>query len=471
MASQALLPLVYDGLVAYRRVGGVAGAQIVPNLAESVPRPADGGRTYAFRLRRGLRYADGTAVRASDFRASLERGLRLKEGSREAYAVLRGATPCNQQHCDLSPGIVVDDAARTIVMRLRRPDPELLHRLALPFAAVLPNGGPGAGDPPPPGTGPYVVDGSRLVRNPRFRSWSNDARPPAFADAILMQPRKPERADVRIGYAPQDPAELSALTTRHGGRLRADPTLLSQWLFLNAREPPFDDARVRQAFNFAVDRQRIVELVGGDEAAGVTCRILPLGLPGHRPECPFTAGGPDAAGWQGPDVARAQQLVRESGTRGMQVELRLAQEFGPIGPYLRDVLRDLGYRIRLRVLEDTGEYFEGLARSGPDAGIIGWIGDTLASSNFIQPNFTCGSPLNHSGLCDRRLDAIVERAYHEPDPARADVLWDRVERRLTTLAPAVPLLHGRRVTILSDRAGNVQHHPLWGPLLDQVWVR
>jgi hypothetical protein len=46
-----------------------------------------------------------------------------------------------------------------------------------------------------------------------------------------------------------------------------------------------------------------------------------------------------------------------------------------------------------------------------------------------------------------------------------------VERRLSTLAPAVPLLHGRRLTILSDRAGNVQNHPLWGPLLDQVWVR
>jgi YVTN family beta-propeller protein len=471
MGSQAVLTLLYDGLVAYRRVGGVAGAQIVADLAESVPRPGDGGRTYLFRLRRGLQYADGRPVRASDFRATLERGLRVNQGAREAYAVLRGAASCSRERCDLSAGIDVDDAARTVVIRLRRPDPELLHRLALPFAAVLPDGGPGARDRPPPGTGPYVLEGDRLVRNRRFRSWSSDARPTAFADAILLQPAHPGDADVRVGFAPQDPAEIRALTTRYGGRLGADPTLLSQWLFLNARKPPFDDARVRQAVNFAVDRQRIVELIGGDAAAQVTCRILPLGLAGHRSACPFTAGGPGAAGWQGPHVVRARQLVRASGTHGMPVELWVDEGFGPIGPYLRDVLRELGYRARLRVFQDTGTYFERLARARPDAGIIGWIGDTLASSNFIVPNFTCAGDLNHSGVCDRRLDALVARAYRAPDPATADVLWDRVERRLSILAPAVPLLHGRRLTILSDRAGNVQNHPLWGPLLDQVWVR
>ena len=334
MFGQALLPLLYDGLVAYRRVGGVAGAQIVADLAEAVPHPSDDGRTYAFRIRRGLRYADGEPVRASDFRASMERGLRLHEGGREAYASVPGAAACGGPRCDLSAGVETDDVAGTIVLRLRRPDPELLHKLAQPFASLRPGGGAvERGGAPAPGTGPYRVEslsregGGRLVRNPHFRSWSQDARPPAFADEILLEPGGPDGADVRLGLVPQSPSELRVLATRHGGRLHADPTLMSQWLVLNTRRPPFDDVRVRRAVNLAIDRQRVIELVGGDEAGEITCRILPLGLAGHRPVCPFTrdAVGPPAGGWRGPDLERARRLIETSGTRGMRIDVATAE--------------------------------------------------------------------------------------------------------------------------------------------------
>ena len=474
-----LMTLVYDGLVAYRRVGGVAGSELVPNLAESLPQPTDDGRVYAFRLRPGLRYADGGVVRAADFRASLERLLRRNEPIRGAYERIRGAGACDAERCDLSAGIETDDRARTIVIRLHAPDPELLHKLVLPFAALLPRGGErGAGEPPPPGTGPYRIGafdarrGGQLVRNPRFRSWSHEARPPAFADAIHFGPGGAEESDVQLGFVPQSPSRLRELTTRYGGRLRAEPTLMTQWLFLNTRTPPFDDVRVRRAVNFAADRQRIVDLVGGDEAAQITCRILPPGLPGHRPACPFTRDATPAGGWRGPDLARARRLVRASGTRGARVTVWAADTFGPLGPYFRDLLRELGYRSSLRRFADTGRYFGQLASDPPQAGIVAWIGDLIAPSNFVQPHFTCdGGPLNYVGLCDRRLEALVDRAVEARDPASTDVLWDRVERRLSALAPVVPFLHGRTLTILSERAGNFQNHPLWGPLLDHMWVR
>ena len=71
----AALATVYDGLVAFRRAGGAQGFTTVPDLARTLPRPADGGRTYTFTLRRGIRYSNGALVRASDFRRGIQRQL------------------------------------------------------------------------------------------------------------------------------------------------------------------------------------------------------------------------------------------------------------------------------------------------------------------------------------------------------------------------------------------------------------
>ena len=71
-----MLSMTNDGLVGYRRVGGLAGDQLVPDLATSLPRPTDGGRTYTFRLRAGVRYSTGALIRPDDFRRAIERVLR-----------------------------------------------------------------------------------------------------------------------------------------------------------------------------------------------------------------------------------------------------------------------------------------------------------------------------------------------------------------------------------------------------------
>ena len=73
ISTWQMLSMTNDGLVGYRRVGGLAGDQLVPDLARSLPRPTDGGRTYTFRLRAGLRYSTGELVRPYDFRRAIER--------------------------------------------------------------------------------------------------------------------------------------------------------------------------------------------------------------------------------------------------------------------------------------------------------------------------------------------------------------------------------------------------------------
>ena len=159
--GQFVLPLVHDGLVAYRRVNGIGGGTLVANLAERLPTPTDQGRTYTFQLRPGVRFSDGAPVRPSDFRYSLERLLTIDPGQASTYGIV-GAAGCaaaGSEVCDLSQGIEVDDATGTITIRLNEADPDFLHKLAFPSAFVVPAGTPPrkVTDGSIPTTGPYRI--------------------------------------------------------------------------------------------------------------------------------------------------------------------------------------------------------------------------------------------------------------------------------------------------------------------------
>ena len=395
-----MLSLAYDGLVAYRRVPGAGGSTIVPDLATSVPEPTDGGRTYTFQLRSGLRFSDGAPVRPEDFRASIERLVRLAGRDVPYWTGIVGGQACSARRCDLSKGIETDAAARTIVIHLRRPDAEFMHKLAIPMAVVLPSRAPSMliRGRSPPGTGPYTIDafttrrGARLVRNARFRSWSPDARPDGFADRIAVTtapgasaqvaPVRAGRADAIVaagsfsGEVPVDQGRVLALGA--ADRVSTAPEPFVTYLFLNTREPPFDDVRVRRALNYAVDRRRMVELAGGSGVAGLTCQVIPPGLPGYVPTCPFTSAPTRGGGWSAPDLARARRLVAASGSRGARVRVFAGPKYPGIGHYTGAALRRLGYRVRVRVLQDFDGYSRYIAdtRHHVQVGIAGWVDDS-----------------------------------------------------------------------------------------------
>ena len=152
------LQMTGDGLTAFNQVSGLAGAQVVPDLATSLPTPTDGGRTYTFRLRSGIRYSNGKPVQATDFRPTFERDFALKMNYDENIV---GGAQCRKhpKRCDLSRGIVADNAAHTVTFHLVQPDPSFLYELASSFAYVLPAGTPRrpARTHGLPATGPYMI--------------------------------------------------------------------------------------------------------------------------------------------------------------------------------------------------------------------------------------------------------------------------------------------------------------------------
>ena len=136
-----MLHLLGDGLVAFEPIGGT-NARLVPDLATSIPTPTDGGRTYTFELRSGIRYSNGEVVAPADFRrCASNEGFRLDSDAHEdLYGGLVGGEACGNEPrtCDLSEGIVTDDASGTITFHLVAPDPEFLYKLTMPFAYPVP---------------------------------------------------------------------------------------------------------------------------------------------------------------------------------------------------------------------------------------------------------------------------------------------------------------------------------------------
>jgi DNA-binding SARP family transcriptional activator/ABC-type transport system substrate-binding protein len=351
-----LLPLQSDrltrsGLVAYNHVAGAAGTHLVPDLAVSLPAPTSGGTVYTFRLRPGIRYSDGRPLRASDFRRAIERVLALGSGSSPGFDGIVGARACGEPgaaRCDLSAGIVTDDAAGTVTFHLREPNPEFLTTLAMHgLATPVPPGTPfrDMGYTPIPGTGPYKVASAnerivRYVRNPYFRERSHAAQPDGNPDKIVMRlGLSPERQTREIAAGRADwgaaniPAELlPALRARYPERFHPWAIPTTDFFQFNLTLPPFDDVRVRRAFNLALDRRKIVRLYGGPDIAAPTCQVLPPGIPGYRPYCPYTRNPGPSGHWNGPDLARARRLVAASGTRGARVTLWAQQGDPTITP-------------------------------------------------------------------------------------------------------------------------------------------
>ena len=241
-------------------------------------------------------------------------------------------------------------------------------------------------------------------------------------------------------------------------------------MFLNVRRPPFDDVRVRRAFAYAVDRQHMADL-HGKQLAEPTCQFVPPNVPGYARYCPYTIDPSAAENWT-PNLPRARELIRRSGTAGQRVVVWTFRSYHAEGKYVVSLLRELGYNARLNYVADTGEYFGQLiARPDAQAGLLGWFGGTLAADMFS--NFSCEAASWQSRFCDPRVDRDVEALLKEQlaDPKAAAAHAAQLDRELVDRAFWVPVLTPRWADLTSARVGNFQANGSDGPLVDQMWVR
>jgi DNA-binding SARP family transcriptional activator len=408
-------------------------------------------------------------------------------------------------------GLLVDELGiepgpdlRRMEQAILRQDPGLeqppagnfLYKLAFAFTAPVPASMPAheAGTSPVPATGPYMITRYlpereiHLARNPYFRQWSAAAQPDGFPDRIVwrfgLTPAQ-EVAAIEAGRADwmaDPPPDYQDLAGRYNSQVHINPLPGISYAAFNVTVPPFNDPRVRQAVSLAADRNQAVSALGGPGAAQPTCQIIPPGLPGYRPYCPFTTDPSASGAWVGPDLARARRLVAASHTEGMPVVVWAHQWDGPLGPYLVAVLHELGYRASLRVAS-VAAFARNVndTRRRAQASVGTWIADYPSASDFFDLFFRCSSfrpadpadTRSGSFFCHPGIDRQMSQAdqLQVSDPQAAAQVWAKVDREITDLAAWVPLLSLRFADFTSARVGDYQYNPVWGILLDQLWVR
>ncbi len=370
-----LLNLIYDGLLTWKKVGGSDGNTLVPDLAQEIPKATDGGKTYVFHLRPGIMYSDGTAVKASDFLRAIEREFTVPGPVGSFYQGIVGGDACAKtpKTCDLSKGIVADDAAGTVTFHLVSPDPDFLQKLALPFGYAVPSNTPDkevGPSNPLPATGPYMIDHYTpnqeilLVRNPKFHEWSKDAQPQGYPDKIDIRLSLTSEAEVTMveqGQADwmydQPPSDrLNEIATQYTNQVHLNPVPQVYHMAMNTRVAPFDNVKVRQALNYATDRAAIIKAWGGPQVATPTCQILPPDFPGYAAYCPYTTNPGDGT-WHGADMARPAADA-ESGTKGQKVAVICTPDEASkaICLYFVSLLKQLGYDSSIKVLSAAVEY-------------------------------------------------------------------------------------------------------------------
>ena len=489
------LRMTGDGLVALNQVSGLAGAQPVPDLATSLPSPTDGGHTYTFLLRPGIRYSTGRPVQATDFRSTFERDYALDYGNVNDYNEIVGGAQCRKRpkRCDLSRGIVADDVAHTVTFHLIRPDPDFNYKLAAPSAYVLPSGTPRrpAGTHPLPATGPYMIATYRptrllrFVRNPYFHEWNRAAQPAGYPDRIdlriggtsdeAIRDVVDGKADVLWLAEPFTPKQVSRLELRYLSQLHSNPRPNIQALFLNTRVPPFNRLDARKAINLAVDRAAATNAWGGPSVAQPTCQILPPNFPDYSPYCPYTAGSTTRGTWTAPDLTKAKALVARSGTHGMKVTLWAWSQAKGFNAVALKVLKSLGYHVAVKPVGGFDTYWNAVGdpRNRAQIGFDGHEGGYPSPATFLVELFSCPAS-DSSQFCNPGIDRQMRRAEAEQqsDPTGARALWQRVDREITDASPWVPLMATKDANVLSKRVGNYQFSPDgMGLLIDQLWVR
>ena len=448
---------VYVPLLTYRRAPGRAGAEIVPGLANGLPRITNGGRTYTLFLRPGLKYSDGTPVRASDFEYAIKRMLKLHSGGAPFYMVIAGAERFERTGKGGISGIVTDNASGKIVIHLLAPRSYFPDLLALMFAAPVPPSTPmhDASFDPPPATGPYAITGTdasgwSYARNPAWDFANGPLMPQlprGYMDRIEVRVIRNAEAEARGVLAgridwmqnPPTPRRVASLRRTNPGQLRVDALPSTYYFWMNTQKPPFDDLRVRRAVNHAIDPLALRRIYGGQLAP--THQILPPGVPGFERFnlYPF-------------DLREARRLIAAADPADRRI-VAWTDNGSPnqeAGEYFAAQLREIGFRVRLEVVS-AGSYFTVIGNHRTpnlDAGWSNWFADFAHPDDFFQPLLLGSSILpfyngNFARMNVPKLNQKILGLSRRPLGPAAERAYGSLDRGFMKLAPWVP--YGTRV--------------------------
>jgi peptide/nickel transport system substrate-binding protein len=476
--------LTHLGPYSFAHATGTAGTQIIPSVAQAAPTVSDGGKTYTFTIRSGLKYSDGTPVKASDLTFAIERDLKLGWSAASFLtSTIVGASDYAKGKAKGISGITTDDSSGKTTIHLVKPYGAFIDVLAVPGVSYLPASTAMKPEPnnPPVGIGPYVIKnvqpnvGFTLALNPTYAS---EAIPGIPAGHMTVQVKvqsntTTEASDVLnnsadvFDWGDTIPPALIQQVTKQNDRYKAWETNKTFYWFLNTTQKPFTSTLARQAVAYAVDRPALARIGSGALVPG--CFLLPPQMVGHPTgACPY--GNVNAS----PDVTKAKQMVQQSGMAGTPVTV-WAENRQPRLQWAENyaqTLNSIGFKATLKTIADA-DYFSTIEtlKNHPQTGFADWQQDFPNPTDFYQNLVDANAIVpvgnsNYEEVNDPHIQSELASLYAVPGNQinTAASRWQALDSYVTSKAYVVPYGYESSPQFLSNKIdfGKVVFSPLEG---------
>jgi peptide/nickel transport system substrate-binding protein len=445
---------VYLPLIGYTHANGPAGATIVPYLAKDLPKVSADGKTYSFVLRDGLKYSDGTPIKASDFAATIERDFKIDSPGVGFFGNIVGADTFAKTKTGHISGITTDDKTGDITIQLNAPQGDFSNILATEFAALVPPTAPAKDQSttPLPSSGPYMIQSyapnkkAILVRNPNFDASVFGGNVPAGNpdmmtidiigdDTVALQRVISGQDDYDFHQIPPD--RLASTQQKYGDQIKVYTPANTYYFFMNNRVAPFDNLKVRQAVNYAINREALIRIYGG--LGQPTENVLPPTYPQYQKLNMYPY-----------DLAKAKKLIQESGQAGADVTVwNHDRGTDPkASAYLVDVLNSIGLKAHEKII-NSAVYWTTVGNQATKAqiGFADWFQDyphpldwfdVLLNGNRITDTHNN----NYANFDDKAVNAKIETLKKEPTLTDAvNTQWASVDKMVDEQAPWAPFMN------------------------------
>jgi len=471
---------VYLPLLTYAHASGAAGTKLIPALAKELPKIDQGGKRYTLFLRPGLEYSDGTPVKASDFRFVVERLFRINSVGSTFFTGIVGAENFAKTKKGGIPGIETDDRSGKIVIHLTQPSGTFSYILGLTYAALLPPDTPNedATADPPPATGPHVITDVRpgrsweYERNPAWAAANGDAMPDlpgGHVDKIKfkVQPNpnaqlnEVEQGKVDWMKNPPPPDRYADVKNKYEGTQFSEVPMIGVYYFwLNTQKPPFNDVRVRQAVNYALEPAALERIYAGTIKA--TQQVLPPQMPGYEKFVLYPH-----------NLAKAKELIAQAHPTDRQVTIwtNNLPPANEAGEYFEGVLKQLGFSVKLKEIS-ASTYFTVISNTSTpdlDAGWSNWLLDYPHPNDYFQPQLS-GEAILPTGNTNwamfdvPAINAKIKRLGREQLGSKQEAEYAALDKEVMEQAPWAPFGTLTLGTFVSDHIDveNVIVSPIYG---------
>ncbi|MBB4683406.1 ABC transporter substrate-binding protein [Amycolatopsis jiangsuensis] len=456
-------------------------ATVVPDLATDTGRASADGKTWTFTLKDGLKMADGTPITSAEIKYGIERSFDPAFSGGLGYhkTLLEGASGYQGPFKSGDLASIETPDPKTIVFHLARPYGDWPWIASMPAFAPVPKGkGTDANyDASPVASGPYVVAENtkgvrlRLTRNPNWNAQSDPARS-GLPDAVVIQLGQDTGVMSQRLLASQgndayafganfvNPAQLAQIRSNPAAKnqLVTSKSGALAYLALNTKRGPLANPKVRQAFQYAVDKTayQIATAGSADLAGPIATTLITEGIAGREKFDLYPAP-------PGGDVAKAKQLLTEAGfpngLDNLDFPVSTSNNDADKAQALQAALQRAGIRTKLRPLDDDAWTAVVTGNDGAyDLTLGSWQPDFPSANANIQPLFGT-SEIGNGGYNLSRysvpeVDALIEQAQGTVDQQAAGKLWAKADKRILQDSPVIPLIYTRNSFLHGAKVGD-----------------